>query len=143
RLNQAAMAFDGHWLIVSRPVDQPLRTNTLLGYDFLRNAWFTVDGWTISASTHCYQYGASAIVGSCSCGGEVYRLFDGHTDLNGEPMEYVWKSKDFTFETEERYKVFRALILQVEQTHEPNTLTIEFYVDGVLRGVAQREIGMD
>lgn len=133
RLNQAAMVYWRHYLLVALPSKNSLYNNIVWAYDFLRNSWAIYTGWTISNFVKFHQYGEDVLLATDSMEGQVYEIMVDIYD-DAIPVEYKWRSKDFHFKYPERYKLFRNIFLDLEGTKEASNIEMDLIVDGVVVG---------
>ena len=102
-------------------------------FDTLRNSWSEYNGWNVSHWLKFTQYGEEVLLAGDSSTGQIYRMLSVNHD-DGNQISYVWHSKDFHFNFPEGIKLFRNLFLDVEGRVAPETLLVEFLVDGVKVG---------
>jgi len=130
RLNQAAMVYWRNYLLVSLPRDNSLYNNTVWAYDMLRNAWSIINGWNVSNWLIFKQYGEEVLLAADSTTGQIYEVMRYSRYDDTEPVAYSVRTKDFTFNAPERYKLFRNINLDLEATTVESPLTVDLIVDG-------------
>lgn len=130
RLNQAAMIYWRNYLLVSLPRDNSLYNNTVWAYDMLRNAWSIINGWNVSNWLIFKQYGEEVLLAADSTTGQIYEVMRYSRYDDTEPIAYSVRTKDFTFNAPERYKLFRNINLDLEATTVESPLTVDLIVDG-------------
>jgi hypothetical protein len=130
RLNQAAMIYWRNYLLVSLPRDNSLYNNTVWAYDMLRNAWSIINGWNVSNWLIFKQYGEEVLLAADSTTGQIYEVMRYSRYDDTEPVAYSVRTKDFTFNAPERYKLFRNINLDLEATTVESPLTVDLIVDG-------------
>jgi hypothetical protein len=130
RLNQAAMVYWRNYLLVALPRDNSLYNNTVWAYDMLRNAWSIINGWNVSNWLIFKQYGEEVLLAADSTTGQIYEVMRYSRYDDTEPVTYSIRTKDFTFNAPERYKLFRNINLDLEATAVESPLTVDLIVDG-------------
>ena len=130
RLNQAAMVYWRNYLLVALPRDNSLYNNTVWAYDMLRNAWSIINGWNVSNWLIFKQYGEEVLLAADSTTGQIYEVMRYSRYDDTEPVTYNIRTKDFTFDAPERYKLFRNINLDLEATAVESPLTVDLIVDG-------------
>lgn len=129
RLNQAAVVFWDHYLLVALPSKTSLYNDTVWVLDTLRNAWSRIVGWSVSCWLPFKQYGQAVLLAGDSQTGQVYQVLTGDTD-DGTAVEIDWKSGNLDLEYPERYKLFGNHTITVAGKAAPKTLAVTYTVIG-------------
>lgn len=129
RLNQAAVHYWNHHLLVALPSKGSLYNDTVWVLDTLRNSWARYTGWNVSCWLSFKQYGQEILLAGDSQTGQVYQVLTGDRD-DGALVEIDWESGHMDLGYPERLKLFGNHTINVEGKAEARRLYVEYTVIG-------------
>jgi len=133
RLSAAAVTYWKNKIYVALPKMGSLYNNVVWCYNVVSKSWAIYDEWCVSHWLGFKQYGSEVLLAADSQTGQVYEVmydpFDGD-----ESIEYDVITKEFDFDSPERYKVFKTVFVELEGVEEESTFEMDMYVDDTLKG---------
>ncbi|GAB7387348.1 hypothetical protein BSNK01_11840 [Bacillaceae bacterium] len=130
RLHQAASWYYDHKLFVAVPSGGSIQNDTVIVFDALRKSFAGIyTGWNVSCWQNIREGGKIETLFGHSNQTQVSQLTNTYSD-NGKPIMFVWKSKDFDFNSPETYKRLNRIFAELNPPNLPAQLTLTFYIDG-------------
>ena len=129
RLSQAVTWFHKQKLYVCLPSAGSMVNDTTIVFDTLRQAWYVIAGWGISANTLWTEAGRQVMLMGHSTEGQVSELDRGKNNA-GLPIDAVWESKHFDMGYPDIVKRFRDITFMVTPDIQDVPLEVQFIVDG-------------
>lgn len=129
RLNQAVSWFAKQKLYISLPNAGSMTCDTVIVFDTLRQAWFTIIGWNISCAADWIEAGKQVTLMGHANVGQVSELNNGQNNA-GAAIEAIWESKHFDLGFPDIIKRFREVFVTVTPAVQEVPLEIQFIVDG-------------
>lgn len=130
RLNQACATFFDHKLRVDVPNGSSTINNLRIIYDSIRKA-LMLEEFIDHAS--CYtkftEAGQEVLLYGHSNEGQVSQADNGSTDA-GQPINFVWESKNFDFGLPEHIKRWRKVFMGFAPASSSTVVNVSFVVDG-------------
>lgn len=130
RLDQAAMIYWQHYLLVALPGAGSLYNNQVWVLDLLRNAWAIIPNWSVSSWVKFRQYGSEVLLAGDAVTGQVYEVMIDSSQDDGVAIELEWESKQLDFGFPERYKLFSGHVIVVEGQEYATTLSVTYKIAG-------------
>ncbi len=130
RLDQAAMIYWQHYLLVALPGTGSLHNNTVWVLDLLRNAWAIILGWSVSSWVKFRQYGGEVLLAGDAATGQIYEVLLSSSQDDGVAVELEWETKQLDFGFPERYKLFSGHVIVVEGQDYATVLNVTYKVAG-------------
>lgn len=129
RLSQAVSWFHKQKLYVCLPGAGSMINDTTIVFDTLRQAWYVIAGWGVSANTLWTEAGKQVMLLGHSNEGQVSELDRGKNNA-GLPIDAVWESKHFDMGYPDIVKRFRDITFMVTPDIQDVPLEVQFIVDG-------------